>query len=131
MPSPQNAPDAPGKRRQNDSGLAPADIALVQHVWHFCKEHSDLEILKEVLALPTPARRELLALLEQLVVVVDVDEEKAGDALLRSWIAVGDGLHAWARKHGLARRLADAFIMRRETWRAVHTMEALRRAGEP
>jgi hypothetical protein len=62
--------------------------------------------------------------------VIDVDEPEA-NAQLRSWVAVGDELHTWARKHGLSRGLADAFIMRRETWRAVHTMAALELAGAP
>jgi hypothetical protein len=127
MPSRLNAPTDARKKRQQDPGLDPDDITLVQHVWHFCNEHSDLEILDEILSLPTVARRDLLDLLRRLTDVVEVDE--TDEKVFRTWVAVGDALHQWARRWGRGRSLADAFIMRRETWRAVHTMEALSSGG--
>jgi hypothetical protein len=120
MPShPNGGIEIRGRR----GGLSSADIRLIEHVCHFSQRHSDLSLVRDVFELPAIARRELLALLGRLV---EVDEHRPDlEATFRVLSSIGDELHAWARKHGRGRRLADAFIMRHETWRAVHTIEAL------
>jgi hypothetical protein len=77
-----------------------------------------------VLTLPPSGRSELLTLLDQ---ITDIDLGKTdGEVAFRTWRAAGDKLHAWAKKHGRDRSLADAFVLNRRAWRATYTLEALR-----
>ena len=107
-----------GGVRTHDRGLGSSDIDLIAYVCRFCAGHSDRYIAHEVFSLPAPARGALGALLEQL----DNAGSLEADAAFHAKCAVGDDLHAWARKWGCGRRIADAFLMPYEAWRTVHTM---------
>src|SRR5439155_793504 len=81
-----------------------------------CQRHADVSPLGRVLTLSLPARRELLALLDQ---VAGIDLGKTdGELAFRAWRAAGDKLRAWAQKYGRDRSLADAFVLNRRAWRA-------------
>ena len=100
------------------------DIRLIEHLCRVCQRHADLSPLGAVLTLPPPARRELLALLDQ---VAELDLSNTdGEGAFRAWRTAGDKLHAWVQKHGRDRSLADAFVLNRRAWRATYTLEALR-----
>lgn len=104
--------------------MDPADIRLIEHLCRVCQRHADLSPLGGVLTLPLPARRELLALLDQ-VSGIDLSSTD-GELAFRAWRAAGDKLHAWAQRYGRDRSLADAFVLNRRAWRATYTLEALR-----
>jgi hypothetical protein len=112
MPSHPGPVTAHGQ--QGGVGFDPDDIRLIEH----------LSPLRGVLTLPFPARRELLALLDR---VADIDLGNTdGERAFRAWRAAGDKLHAWAKRYGRDRSLADAFVLNRRAWRATYTIEALR-----
>lgn len=122
MPSHPGPGSAQGRR--GGVGLDPDDIRLIEYLCRACQRHADLSPLGGVLTLPLLARRELLALLDQ---VADIDLSNAdGELAFRAWRAAGDKLHAWAQKYGRDRSLADAFVLNRRAWRATYTIEALR-----
>jgi hypothetical protein len=51
------------------------------------------------------------------VSVADLDLQRRDRNVFRKWGAIGDDLHAGARRHGRDRRPADAFVMPRAAWR--------------
>jgi hypothetical protein len=115
--------------RRGGVGLDTDDIRLIEHLCRVCQRHADLSPIGAVLTLPPPARKELLALLDQ---VADIDLSNSdGEPAFRAWRAAGDKLHAWAQKCGRDRSLADAFVLNRRAWRATYTLEALRVIEEP
>lgn len=105
------------------TALGSSDIELIEHIARVYSEHQAPELIAQVFEIPDGGRRELLELLVKLDEVRDCGTESR----FRKWSTIGDALHDWARRWGRRRSLADAFIMRRDAWRAVH----MQQAGEP